>query len=45
MKTQRSNLQKGNKNTQSHVPISKKSGKKNSTKKISKFNFKHGTFC
>ena len=43
MKTQKSNLQKGNKNTQSHV--SKQARKKTSTKKVSKFNFKHGTFC
>ena len=45
MKTQKSNLQKGNKNTQNHVPLSKGSSKKTFTKKVSKFNFKHGTFC
>jgi len=45
MKTQKSNLQKGNKNTQSHVSVSKQARKKTSTKKVSKFNFKHGTFC
>ena len=45
MKTQKSNLQKGNKNTQSHVSVSKQARKQTSTKKVSKFNFKHGTFC
>ena len=45
MKTQKSNLQKGKKNTQSHVSVSKQARKKISTKKVSKFNFKHGTFC
>lgn len=33
MKTQKSNLQKGNKNTQSHVSVSKQARKKTSTKK------------
>ena len=45
MKTQKSNLQPGNKNTQNRVFFSKKSSKKTSAKKVSKFNFKHGTFC
>ena len=45
MKTQKSNLQKGNKNTQSHVSVSKQARKKTFTKKVSKFNFKRGTFC
>ena len=45
MKTQKSNLQKGNKNTQSHVSVSKQARKKTSTKKEAKFSFKHGTFC
>ena len=45
MKTKKSNLQKGNKNTQNRLSISEQTSKKTSTKKESKFSFKHGTFC
>ena len=37
MKTQKSNLQKGNKNTQSHVSVSKQARKKTSISNTERF--------